>query len=412
MDTEIIPRSHMTLDEATCAASRLLAMVALICGLLRQYTAMKYCMVGVMLAMALLVVKAMTTSVCEEFTDACGGDDSGDLGPSCSNASYSVPNPDPRLYTLECIPMRSHAAPYASAPYAINQHTPAYIETAGMITTMPAFAAAAAAAAREPIAAPLYLNDGGGVSRGGAAPAAAPAAVATAAARPATATVAAPATAAVQESYRAYPDDVSEMGHGWAPDRLRRYGLPTNQSVAQVTEYDDRFKAYNDELRTSILQPSTGYTRTEVAEPLITNAGLSFAQAFLPVSVEQTHSGLLYTQRDPRLLTANAPSAGVTALPIARDGVFDPRSHGYADERRMYLEPVTGQPRFYYGDINDARSDPILQRTVLPGTFEGPSADMHFIDSSNQHRLDLQERLMRKINERTRQRRIAPIRTF
>ena len=50
--------------------------------------------------------------------------------------------------------------------------------------------------------------------------------------------------------------------------------------------------------------------------------------------------------------------------------VYDPRFTGYGTSYRTYIEPMTGQPRFYYDDVDAIRKyNYIRKATFIFGIF-------------------------------------------
>ena len=205
--------------------------------------------------------------------------------------------------------------------------------------------------------------------------------------------------------------------------------IPNNQPVGDYQQYPT-LRCYNDNVRTQEIQPGV-YSQTEVNEPQIWNLGISTAQQFPPVEVKHDKDGnKIYVQRDPRINcnSKNQPEPYVQT-PNASN-VYDPRFTGYGDSRRVYIDEMTGQPRFFYDDIDGAKQGNFIIRSNIDtlgfadqygmldeqngiknslNSIRG-NVDNAWMDRTNDFRDDLQERLMRKANEITRQRRLAPLR--
>jgi len=121
--------------------------------------------------------------------------------------------------------------------------------------------------------------------------------------------------------------------------------------------------------------------------------------------------------------------------------IYDPRFTGYGPTDRGYIEKVTGQPRFFYDDINAVTMPNFVSRSnvdVYPwaaqygsgyngnlsdGNFPGECsvgygdgykrlAENAFSDATIKFRTEIQERLMRKRNAEMWQLRSAPIYTM
>ena len=116
---------------------------------------------------------------------------------------------------------------------------------------------------------------------------------------------------------------------------------------------------------------------------------------------------------------------------ITEADVYDPRFYGYGTSYRSYTDEMTGQPRFYYDDINSIRMPNYVSRSNIDfanyADTYGPLnnsnqygnsnnsqirdlAQNSFLNSSLQQRTELQERLMRKRNNEMWQLRKYPIR--
>ena len=118
---------------------------------------------------------------------------------------------------------------------------------------------------------------------------------------------------------------------------------------------------------------------------------------------------------------------------VNNSNIYDPRFTGYGPNYRAYVEKETGQPRFYYDDINAIRQPNYIVRSNIdferyadsygpmqPGEAAGniytPNirrlANDSFMRNTLKYRTDLQERLMRKRNAEVYQRRLAPKHTM
>lgn len=162
------------------------------------------------------------------------------------------------------------------------------------------------------------------------------------------------------------------------------------------------------EKNTMYLQPNILVEYPEEIVPAITNAGITYTHHWRPM--ERVRE----CRPNPNVIRnvireSQSPRLG----PVGPESVYDPRTFGYGDETRSYLEPTTGQVRYYYDDVDVARQDPFLCRNNVPGSGGSipiGAADALYRASINQHREDLQFSLMQKGNEVLRQRRLAPIR--
>ena len=158
---------------------------------------------------------------------------------------------------------------------------------------------------------------------------------------------------------------------------------------------------------------------------------MSFNPQFQPTTVDATDNSAVFVQRDPRLSTPSYATPLMEHTVTERD-VYDPRQSGYGACYRAYTEPMTGQTRFMYDDVNAVRMPNYVSRSNIDfaryADSYGPmpdgwdngnpnTKDIHalaeasFMNASIQQRTELQQRLMRKANARKWQTRMFPIRT-
>ena len=216
---------------------------------------------------------------------------------------------------------------------------------------------------------------------------------------------------------------------GYNPDQTDVY-LPSNLPVGNCQQ-DPRMAEYNRNLFTQTITPGV-YTRNQVNEPINSNIGISFQQQFEPVTCSTNDDGsqMEYVQHDPRIIEPDtSPSVSVMQNP-KYDNVYDPRFYGYGTSYRSYNEPVTGQTRFMYDDINAIRMPNYVARSKIDhlpyadtygpmvegsemGNIHNPNiralAQDSWMRDSLQFRNDLTERRMRKINSEAWQQRMAPL---
>jgi len=201
-----------------------------------------------------------------------------------------------------------------------------------------------------------------------------------------------------------------------------KHNLPVNLPAGRC-EKQDAFNEYNRNLFTQNLGDNA-FTRSEIIEPIQSNIGISFTQQFPPVTRDMTKDGVVYTAHDPRLVPHSQPELPRQHVPDASN-VYDPRSYGYGTSYRSYIDTLTGQPRFFYDDVDAIRKPNYLVRSNIDhipgaqtyGTMTHISgsdrelAQQTFMESTLQQRSELQERLMRKYNNEIGwQRRLAPLR--
>ena len=224
-------------------------------------------------------------------------------------------------------------------------------------------------------------------------------------------------------------DDV-ETSWGYNQDQLIYAGLPSNLSTSGLSR-NPRMKQYNENLFTQTIQPGV-YTRSEIVEPINSNMGISFTQQLPPVSsrIDPVTGALLKTEHDPRTVKPYLINNN-SEYTVNEGDVYDPRFTGYGTSYRSYNDDELGQTRFYYDDVNAVRMPNYISRShidtqpfadsygTIPKGFEKGNpytgkihelAENAFLQGAIQHRTDLSERLMRKVNSEQWQRRQAPIR--
>ena len=216
---------------------------------------------------------------------------------------------------------------------------------------------------------------------------------------------------------------------GYNPDQLELHNIPSNLAVGKC-QMDNAFNCHNKDIFTNIIQPGI-FARSEIIEPINSNIGISFDQQFEPVTCEKDcKGGITFVSHDPRLQPIEPredPNIFYKDLTSVAD-VYDPRFNGYGTSYRSYIEPVTGQPRFYYDDVDAIKKYNYITRNNIDfadyATSAGPMTEKEFCtqnvrakaagtftnDALN-HRTDMQERLMRKINANAWQQKAMPIRT-
>lgn len=233
-----------------------------------------------------------------------------------------------------------------------------------------------------------------------------------------------------QDGYNDNPFPSVNKSCGYNPEQTR-YGLPVNYQ-ASACQKTDNMAEYNRNLFSIPIQPGI-YTESQVNQPYasMSNLGISFDQPFLPTTFEQTKQGSYkFTENDPALVQQRPvpPYHSENFGAPQRNEIYDPRLTGYGTSYRSYIEPVTGQPRFYYDDIDQQTQPNYISRNNLDiyggfshvGTanqkpLEGESlrqfANKNYVDNQLQFRTELQQRLMHKNSNREWQQRIAPIST-
>lgn len=225
-----------------------------------------------------------------------------------------------------------------------------------------------------------------------------------------------------------YPGSVLKSD-GYFPEQIPKNNLPSNVAFGKCQKTPE-MKSYNKQLYTSMLQPGV-YTRNEIEEPISSNIGISFTQQFEPVTCEKNCDGVTFIGHDPNVREVPYIKSE-QVLPYDREthlaDITDPRFTGYGTSYRSYVEPVTGQPRFYYDDVDAYKRPSYLTKSnvdFLPSSLSTqaiPSSE--YFDKQNKHsraianeafmnntvsfRTDLQERLMRKANANMAEKRRFP----
>ena len=208
------------------------------------------------------------------------------------------------------------------------------------------------------------------------------------------------------------PGDILTVA-GYNPNNLK-HNLPSNSAFGNC-EKQPAFNEYNKDLYTQTIQPGF-YSRSQIIEPISSNIGISFDQQFLPTTLEQEGNDFTFIEHDPRQFKPGKRSLYTQG--VSQDNVYDPRSNGYGTNYRSYVDRLTGQPRFYYDDINAIRRPNFIVRSKIDtfdfGETYGPMRDdatinrndcnirekthQKFLDDSIGFRTDLQQSLMRKRN--------------
>lgn len=242
-------------------------------------------------------------------------------------------------------------------------------------------------------------------------------------------------TTGVQDGteYRNAYSGEMDVACGYNPQQLYSAGLPTNYSAGNCEQHPD-MKQYNENLFTQTVMPGV-YTRSEITEPIDSNMGISFTQQ-LPPTTCQTNpdtGDVFYTEHDPRLNdTAVVEPNLATAETFTRSDIYDPRHTGYGTSYRSYIDEMTGQPRFYYDDVDVVTMPNYITRSNIDfvpfADHYGPApseeawgnkfnpeiralANDTFLRNSIEQRTSIAQSAMRKNNAVMWQRRKAPIRT-
>ena len=226
---------------------------------------------------------------------------------------------------------------------------------------------------------------------------------------------------AVQYGKKSWSDTV-DTSLGYSKTQFTNSGFPNNLPQGNCGR-DPVLKEYNKNLFTQTVQPGV-YYKDDIIEPINSNIGISFQQQFLPRTFQEVDNGLLIEDHDPSL----APELPSILMPHHSDAanIYDPRFTGYGTSYRNYVDPMTGQPRFPYDDVNAKRMPSYIVRSKIDthnfaDTYDSvqntglalndirSKAHGAFIDDTTSHRDDIMSKLMRKTNAEAWQRRAAPI---
>ncbi len=217
------------------------------------------------------------------------------------------------------------------------------------------------------------------------------------------------------------------LGCSYNPELLKR-NLPSNSTngPCMINPVYDQF---NKNLYTETIQPGV-YAKQNVVDPLNSNMGITWTQQFEPVSCSLDEYGnRIYTTEDPRVYQKPAPIPRESKP--ENSNIYDPRYTGYGTQYRQYIDPMSGQPRFYYDDVDAIRRPNYIVRSNVDTqpwadaygpmntdnipvslALNQPMAMNAYLNDQLGFRTELQERYMRKYNKEIGwQRRQAPIQT-
>lgn len=237
-------------------------------------------------------------------------------------------------------------------------------------------------------------------------------------------------------------DHTIDTSQGYYPENTR-YNVPVNvpYQPSPDTQCQNTLDEYNRRIGTIPLQPGIStFSQVNQTDSMMSNLGISFTQPLLPTipNRESGGDGIVYTEYDPlqiprRELERQRHAASGEPGETPRIEIYDPRLTGYGTSYRTYIDEMTGQPRFYYDDIEATTQYNYISRNNIDfmpyGMQPGPAiasqvcdwpsamdvrqhANDTFVNDTLFQRMDLQERLMRKNSHRERQRRSAPIHTM
>lgn len=214
--------------------------------------------------------------------------------------------------------------------------------------------------------------------------------------------------------------------YGYFPEQIQN-NLPVNYPTGQCQK-NPQLNEYNKNIFTTTLQPDV-YSTSQVLQPdsYMSNLGISYTQPSLPTYSSLDKNGVIFTQYDPEYSKQFCHTNPTVVQNTPENDIYDPRFTGYGTSYRSYVDDLTGQPRFYYDDVDEFRRSKFITRNYIDftpfGLQTGPQytkpaytnmeirelANNTFLDNSLSFRTDLQQRLMTKATNRAWQQKQAPI---
>ena len=232
---------------------------------------------------------------------------------------------------------------------------------------------------------------------------------------------------------KGYPGDI-QIQNEYNPQQLIEHNIPSNLEVGKCQQQNE-FNDYNKNLFTQNIGENM-YSRNETIESVNQSLGISMATQFPPTTCEMDSCGnKMFIQRDPRIIDVGVNKGSECgydcAAKIKPDNVYDPRFYGSGTSYRSYNEPITGQTRYFYNDIDSIRRPNYITRNNVDdapwANCYGPMKDQEhqdinavhsrqlandkFMRDTTRQRSDLQERWFRKYNSQVAwQKRMFPLR--
>lgn len=208
------------------------------------------------------------------------------------------------------------------------------------------------------------------------------------------------------------------------------YNVPTNLKFSDLNTKPE-LKSYNEDLFTQYAGKDS-LVKFEYIDPINSNIGISHCQQFPKVSSSYNNENGIRN-----FVYHEGPSYGnedddEDEDEINTTNVYDPRYNGYGTSYRGYVDKNLGQPRFYYSDIDSVKEPNYICRNNIDFTEFGDKydtmstsnmygnmntfeirnlAEKQFLNSTLNHRDEMTQRLMRKNNSVSLQRKRHPIRT-
>jgi hypothetical protein len=291
-----------------------------------------------------------------------------------------------------------------------------------------------------------------------------------------------PSSASSSSSKSSKYPEIRIMDNDFAPMNLSWGYFPENaeRNLAVNFPESSNFCAtddYRQQIRTTPLQPGlVAYSEVDVNDANMSNLGISYTQPFLPTKlVDLAGTDKSFYESDPFWkdfpTTSNRslknyqsayaldpiqpePSSrprrreqyrehyqppsqkptlqGMDGINgpamMSRRDIYDPRLTGYGTSYRGYTDPMSGQPRYFYDDVDAHTQYNYITKSKIDhlpqcgqsGPYQ-PSAmnnmetrryaEEQFHNQTLQQRTELQDRLMQKVLHRNIQRHQAPIMT-
>ena len=205
------------------------------------------------------------------------------------------------------------------------------------------------------------------------------------------------------------------------PRAFEKYGVQVNKCLSLGEEQDIE---YNKNKAVQIVQPGM-YYESAVLDPISANIGISHQQQFQPQTAQNIAPGeTMYTDHNA-LEYAGETYTNELLTGEELQNIYDPRYTGYASNDRYYVDKLTGQPRFFYDDIDGVKRPSYIVRSNVDhlgqfdqtgamkhGKIEGDyrvTANREFTESTLDMRSDIQTRLAQMRYARTQQLRDMPL---
>jgi hypothetical protein len=205
------------------------------------------------------------------------------------------------------------------------------------------------------------------------------------------------------------------------PRAFEKYGVQVNKCLSPGEEQDAE---YNKNKAVQIVQPGM-YYESAVLDPISANIGISHQQQFQPQTAQNIAPGqTMYTDHNA-LEYAGETYENQSLTGEELQNIYDPRHTGYASNDRYYVDKLTGQPRFFYDDIDGVKRPSYIVRSNVDhlgqfdqtgamkhGKIEGDyrvTANREFAESTLDMRSDIQTRLAQMRYARTQQLRDMPL---